>query len=334
MAALLSPEPGHLEQAARTLRSGELVAFPTETVYGLGANARDDRAVARIFEAKGRPQFNPLIVHYADRKSAFEDVVVYPAATALGGRFWPGPMTLILPRAPGCTISPLASAGLATLAVRVPANALARRLIEQAGVPLAAPSANRSGRISPTTPQQVVQSLGGRIPMILDGGACRVGLESTVIDLSGPTPLILRPGAITPEAIEKATGLVIPYADPTSRKNAERPRSPGLALRHYAPRARLRLDVVDPRPGEALLAFGPLESLPTPDGGSAAHSSADAFMNLSERADLTEAAANLFRMLDALDTAGHERIAIMPIPDSGLGRAINDRLRRAAAGVR
>ena len=332
MATLLSPDDNAVERAARALRAGELVAFPTETVYGLGANARDDRAVARIFEAKGRPQFNPLIVHYASAEAAFKDVAATTLATTLGQQFWPGPMTLILPRAGACTISPLASAGLSTLAVRVPAHETARALIERAGVPLAAPSANRSGRISPTAPEHVAASLGDRVDIILTGGRCQVGLESTVIDLSEPTPLILRPGAITPEAIEQATGVSIAYADQDPGAAAARPRSPGLTQRHYAPRARLRLDAIDVHANEALLAFGSLEPVHTPDGASASNLPASACLNLSVTGDLTEAAANLFRMLDALDTEGHAQIAVMPIPDHGLGRAINDRLRRAAAG--
>jgi len=331
MTPVLSPEPAHLEQAARALRSGELVAFPSETVYGLGANARDDRAVARIFEAKGRPRFNPLIIHYASSESAFEDIAANALATRLARHFWPGPMTLILPRAADCTVSRLASAGLPTLAVRVPDHPVARELIERTGFPLAAPSANRSGRISPTTPEQVADSLGQRVGIILAGGACRVGLESTVIDLSGPAPVILRPGAITPEAIETAIGVAIPYAEQDG--GDKRPRSPGLTLRHYAPRARLRLEATDLRSGEALLAFGDTESLRTSSGRRLGEAPDQACLNLSPTADLTEAAANLFRMLDTLDAEGHERIAVMPIPQHGLGRAINDRLRRGAAGA-
>lgn len=333
MASAPAPGPEALEQAARALRDGKLVAFPTETVYGLGANARDDQAVARIFEAKGRPRINPLIVHYADPESAFADVAASSLARDLARQFWPGPMTLILPRAEHCRISPLASAGLSTLAVRVPGNTLARDLIEQAGVPLAAPSANRSGRISPTTAEQVADSLGDRIGFVLAGGRCEVGLESTVIDLTEPTPWILRPGAITPEAIAAATGVDIAYAAGGNETDISRPRSPGLTLRHYAPRARLRLEATEVHDGEALLAFGATDSIRASDGRHASELPDSACLNLSERADLTEAAANLFRMLDALDAEGHGRIAVMPIPDRGLGRAINDRLRRAAAGA-
>ncbi|MEE4330106.1 MAG: L-threonylcarbamoyladenylate synthase, partial [Wenzhouxiangella sp.] len=314
------------------LRRGGLVAFPTETVYGLGANARDDQAVAGIFQAKGRPRFNPLIIHYASSESAFEDVASDALAASLARSFWPGPMALILPRAADCTVSRLASAGLPTLAVRVPDHPVARELIERAGCPLAAPSANRSGRISPTTPEQVATSLGQRVGIILAGGACRVGLESTVIDLSGPAPVILRPGAITPEAIETAIGVAIPYAEHDDGDDKQ-PRSPGLTLRHYAPRARLRLEATDLRSGEALLAFGDTESLRTSSGRRLGEVPDQACLNLSPAADLTEAAANLFRMLDTLDAEGHELIAVMPIPQHGLGRAINDRLRRGAAGA-
>lgn len=307
------------------MQNGGLVAFPTETVYGLGANALDDKAVARIFEAKGRPQFNPLIVHFAKKEKAFSHVEANDLAQELAESFWPGPLTMIMHRRNKCAISELASAGLPTLAVRVPEHDLARELLEEANIPVAAPSANRSGNISPTSPQHVAESLGDRIEMILAGGSCQIGLESTVIDLSSEKPVILRPGAITAEDIERVTGQTIEY----DMGNHEKPRSPGQLLRHYAPNASLRLNAVEIEPEEALLAFGSLKFMGIRGGGSARDLSEDKLQNLSETGDLVEAAANLFNMLRTLDKQ-NERIAVMPIPEHGLGMAINDRLTRAA----
>ncbi|MFO1189584.1 MAG: L-threonylcarbamoyladenylate synthase [Alphaproteobacteria bacterium] len=304
--------------AARLIRAGELVAFPTETVYGLGADATNDRAVAAIFAAKDRPTFNPLIVHGAHRDALERLVVFDDRARRLAEAFWPGPLTLVLPRRADCTVSLLCSAGLGSLAVRIPAGSVAARLIEAAGVPIAAPSANRSGQLSPTTAAHVVASLGGRIPLVLDGGACPVGLESTVLDLGGDAPLVLRPGGLAQERIAALigpVGLQTAPADP----DAVPLRSPGQLASHYAPRLPLRMNVTAVEPGEALLAFGP-----APLAG------ASAMANLSRSGDLTEAAANLFAMLHTLDRPGFTGIAVMPIPDDGLGRAINDRLRRAA----
>jgi L-threonylcarbamoyladenylate synthase len=320
VAATARPVPAttaSIERAAEILRSGGLVAFPTETVYGLGGDATDDRAVAAIFEAKGRPKFNPLIVHVADPDAAFALGVATNAARRLAEKFWPGPLTLVLRRADGCPVSLLASAGLDTLAVRVPRHPVAQALLRAAGRPLAAPSANRSGRVSPTTAQHVIESLGGRVALILDGGACPVGVESTVVDVSGEAPALLRPGGAIQEDIEAVIGK-LPTATPTSA-----PKSPGQLESHYAPALPLRLDAETAQPDEALLAFGP----EVPAG-------ARLTLNLSRSGDLTEAASNLFAMLRQLDGSTCHAIAVMPVPDTGLGRAINDRLRRAAAASR
>lgn len=316
-----------ISQAAALLRDGGLVAFPTETVYGLGANALDGRAVARIFEAKGRPQFNPLIVHVPDLAAAEKLAVIDARARAVAAALWPGPLTLILPRRPDCPVSELCSAGLATLAIRVPGNRTAQALLKAAAVPVAAPSANRSGQLSPTTPKHVADSLGDSVDMILAGGACTVGLESTVLDLSGDEALVLRPGAVSAEEIASVLG------DPVSYDfgDHERPKSPGQLLRHYAPGIPVRLDAVDLEPGEALLAFGSTRFMGIRGGGAASQLPDSAIRNLSPEGDLFEAAANLFRMLHDLDRPEHKAIAVMNIPDRGVGIAINDRLRRAAA---
>jgi L-threonylcarbamoyladenylate synthase len=302
-----------IERAAGILRRGELVAFPTETVYGLGGDATVDRAVAAIFEAKGRPRFNPLIVHVPDSEAAFALGISTDAARKLAAAFWPGPLTLVLRRIAGCPVSLLASAGLDTLAVRVPRHPVAQALLRAAGRPLAAPSANRSGKVSPTTAQHVAESLGGRVALILDGGACPVGIESTVVDVSGPAPVLLRPGGVTQEEIEEFVGTL------AAATSGAAPKSPGQLESHYAPALPLRLEARDAGPDEALLAFGP----GVPEG-------ARVTLNLSRSGDLVEAAANLFAMLRQLDRSGCRAIAVMPVPDSGLGRAINDRLRRAA----
>jgi L-threonylcarbamoyladenylate synthase len=301
--------------AAALLRDGRLVAFPTETVYGLGADATDDRAVAAIFAAKGRPNFNPLIVHVADTPAARALTVWNATAERLADAFWPGPLTLVLPRADDCPVSLLASAGLDTVAVRVPAHPVAQRLLRAAGIPIAAPSANASGRISPTRAAHVAQSLDDAVALILDGGACAVGLESTVVAIEGDTVTILRHGRVTREELAALIGTV---GEATEDEHA--PRAPGMLLRHYAPDHPLRLDATDVRTGEAWLGFGPG---PAPAGAAVSR-------NLSPTGDLTEAAANLFALLRDLDTVDVTGIAVAPIPDSGLGRAINDRLRRAA----
>jgi len=313
-ATLLACDAAGIAQAATLIRAGELVAMPTETVYGLAGDATDDRAVARIFAAKARPSFNPLIVHVLDRPAAACDATFSDTATRLTDEFWPGPLTLVLPRAAGCTVSRLASAGLDTLAVRSPAHPVARQLIEACGRPLAAPSANPAGGLSPTRPDHVIAMLGDRIAAILDGGPCRIGIESTVVDASGDDVAILRSGSVTAAAIEAVLGrpLVPATMGPA--------RSPGMLSRHYAPSIPIRLDAARAQADEALLAFGP--NVPT---------GAAETLNLSVSGDPTEAAANLFDMLHRLDDTRFAGIAVMPIPMSGLGTAINDRLRRAAA---
>jgi L-threonylcarbamoyladenylate synthase len=302
----------NIKKGAALLHEGELVAFPTETVYGLGGNALSDTAVALIYEAKGRPQFNPLIVHVASLAEARRHATFNHQAELLAQHFWPGPLTLVLPRTPGCALSLLVSAGLDTVALRMPAHTLARALLEESRLPIAAPSANRSGHVSPTLAEHVQQELGNRVAMILDGGACAVGIESTVVDVSGELPVILRPGSITEEQLESVIGEVR-RADKSAAIT-----SPGMLERHYAPSHPLRLNAKEVRAGEALLAFG------VPVAG------AGVMENLSESGDLQEAAANLFRMLRTLDASAVSGIAVMPIPESGLGVAINDRLRRAA----
>ncbi len=312
--AILPPTPGNIAAAAAALGAGRLVAFPTETVYGLGGDATNDRAVAEVFAVKGRPRFNPLIVHVADVAAARAVAVFDARAEELAARFWPGGLTLVLARVPGSPVSLLASAGLDTLALRVPAHPVAHTLLAAVARPIAAPSANRSGKVSPTTAAHVAQSLDGRIAMILDGGPCPIGIESTVVDLSGATPTLLRPGAVPEEEIAAVVGALAPAAR-TGPK-----RSPGQLDSHYAPDLPMRLEATDVRPGEALLAFGP-----HPPAGAAETA------NLSASGDLSEAAANLFSMLRAFDRPRFTGIAVMPVPDRGLGRAINDRLRRAAA---
>jgi L-threonylcarbamoyladenylate synthase len=321
---LVPADPAGIAEAAQLLADGALVAFPTETVYGLGADARNDRAVAGIFEAKGRPHFNPLICHYASSDAAAEDVVLSATARRLAGKFWPGALSLVLPRRAESRIAQLAGAGLETLAVRVPAHPVAQALLAAIGRPLAAPSANRSGQVSPTTAAHVMQELAGRIALVLNGGPASLGLESTVLDLTGASAVLLRPGGVPMEAIEAAIG---PVRRPLSiaQVGAGRPtlRSPGLLVSHYAPDLPVRLAARAAGPEEALLAFGP-----APPG-------AGLTFQLSEARDLTEAAARLFSGLRTLDAEGRRlglaRIAAMPVPEHGLGLAINDRLRRAAA---
>jgi L-threonylcarbamoyladenylate synthase len=317
LTATLADDAAGIARAADLLRSGRLVAFGTETVYGLGADATDARAVAAVFEAKGRPRFNPLILHYPDANAAFADVEANDLARRLAGAFWPGPLTLVLPRGPACRVALLASAGLETLAVRVPAHATALALLRAVSRPVAAPSANRSGGVSPTTAEHVLRELNGRVAAVLDSGRCPVGVESTVLDLSGERPVLLRPGGVTREAIEAIVGSV------ERTEPGEVLRSPGLLASHYAPALPVRLRATSVAADEALLAFGP----PLAGAGTT--------FQLSAAGDLIEAAANLFAGLRVLDEAGGKMklraIAAMPIPDAGLGLAINDRLRRAAA---
>jgi len=317
MTSRLRDDAAGIAHAALLLRAGDLVAFATETVYGLGADASNAQAVAAIYTAKGRPQFNPLICHFPDMDSAFAHVVADERALALAAAFWPGPLTLVLLRRAESRISSLAAAGLPTIAVRVPAHATARALLGTAGVPIAAPSANVSGRLSPTTAEHVLTDLGGRIAAVLDSGPARIGLESTIVDLSGPRPVLLRPGGLTLEALEATIGRI----DVAGTSDAIS--APGMMISHYAPRQTVRLNASAPARDEAWLGFGP---------GSA---EGPAHLNLSKTGDLAEAAASLFDALHALEklaaSHGLTRIAVAPIPWCGLGAAINDRLARAAA---
>jgi L-threonylcarbamoyladenylate synthase len=296
------------------------VAFPTETVYGLGADATSGPAVARLYDAKGRPAFNPLIAHVADIADA-ERLARFDAdAARLAKDFWPGPLTLVLPKAAGCPVAELAMAGLDTIAVRVPAHEVARDILAAFGKPVVAPSANRSGHVSPTCAEHVAADLAGRIDLIVDGGATPVGVESTIVACLGE-PVLLRPGGLPRAAIERSLGRSL--ADPAPARDTAGPIAPGMLATHYAPRTRLRLNALRVAAGEALLAFGPLPA----EGAERAA----CVLNLSARGDLVEAAANLFAHLRALDAAGAGAIAAMPVPRQGLGEAINDRLERAAA---
>ncbi len=308
----------NIDLAAQFLRDGKLVAFATETVYGLGADATNDLAVARIFDVKERPQFNPLIVHVASNEAAMALGRFDSHATRLAEGFWPGPLTLVVPRTAACSASQLVSAGLDSIALRVPQHPMARELLVAVQRPVAAPSANLSGRISPTRPEHVVAALGDRIEMVLDGGECLVGVESTIISCLDASPVLLRPGGVTRESIETELGQTLD----TSCQVGAAPVAPGQLAAHYAPRAAVRLNARDARAGEALLAFGS----PVPG-------QAETMRNLSESGDLVEAAANLFKFLHELDAAGVDGIAVMPIPDTGLGVAINDRLQRASVRI-
>lgn len=313
---VLPPNAAALHKAGAMIREGALVAFPTETVYGLGADATSEHAVAAIFAAKGRPQFNPLIVHVAAAAEAHALVDVDDRAKLLMERFWPGPLTLVLPRRKRSGLSLLVSAGLDTVAVRAPNHPAALALIKAAQRPIAAPSANRSGSVSPTTPQHVVESLGHRVHIVIAAGRCAVGVESTVLDLSGPVPALLRPGAVLRESIESLIGPIV-----MGGGSPDAPKSPGQLLSHYAPAAGVRLGAFNANGDEAFLTFGPDDFA---RGGAER-------LNLSPSGDLAEAAANLFAYLRKLDRPGIRAIAVMPIPEEGLGVAINDRLKRAAA---
>jgi L-threonylcarbamoyladenylate synthase len=316
----LSPDASGLAEAAALLRAGRLVAFPTETVYGLGADATDPAAVAGIFAAKDRPRFNPLISHVADADAALAEGAFDALALRLAEAFWPGPLTLVVPAHPNTRVSDLARAGLSSVALRVPAHPAARALLADVGRPVAAPSANRSGRVSPTRADHVIEDLEGRIAAVLDGGDTPVGVESTVVACLGGVPRLLRPGGITRAALREVLGL-----DPAAAEaaDADRPAGPGMLASHYAPRARVRLDAVQVEPGEAVLLFG--EARP------AGLADARAALNLSPAGDVAEAAARLFGALRTLDASGAATIAVVPIPADGLGEAIRDRLARAAA---
>lgn len=312
---ILNPTDDAIAAAADALRAGRLVAFPTETVYGLGADATNDTAVASIFETKGRPTFNPLIVHVKDMGQALSYAQINEAGQKLGAHFWPGGLTLVAKRREDCPLSLLVSAGLDTVALRVPAHSVAQALIAATGRPLAAPSANPSGRLSPTQARHVMEGLGDApaLGIILDGGPCTLGLESTVIGLpEGGPPTLLRPGAVPRGEIEEVLGAAL--ADPHATGDTEGRSSPGMLASHYAPQAPLRLNATERREGELLLGFGPVPC----------------DLNLSRNGDVVEAAANLFAMLRTLDAKG-QGIAVSPIPHDGLGEAINDRLARAAA---
>jgi L-threonylcarbamoyladenylate synthase len=310
----LGSDPAGIAEAARILRAGGLVAFPTETVYGLGADATNGRAVAGIYEAKGRPSFNPLIAHVGAPAEALRLGVFDRHAEALASAFWPGPLTLVVPMGREAGISDLARAGLDSIGLRVPSHPVARVLLQAVGRPVAAPSANRSGHVSPTTADHVFADLDGRIDAVVDGGSTEVGVESTIVACLGDTPVLLRPGGVARAEIEAVIGR------PLAETSGEATIAPGMLASHYAPNAAIRLDATAPQAGEALLAFG--ANVPT---------GAATVLNLSPSGDLAEAAANLFGHLRALDAAGAIRIAVMPIPHDGLGEAIRDRLVRAAA---
>ncbi|NEU11535.1 threonylcarbamoyl-AMP synthase [Methylobacterium sp. BTF04] len=308
-----------ISEAARLLSAGAVVAFPTETVYGLGADASDPAAVARIFTAKARPRFNPLIAHLPDPEAALREGVFDTAARQLAAAFWPGPLTLVVPVRRTGTVCDLARAGLDSVALRVPGNALARELLARVGRPVAAPSANRSGRVSPTSAAHVLADLDGRIAAVLDGGSAPVGVESTVVACLGGVPRLLRPGGTTRADLVRVLGIDLPGPADDA---AHAPVGPGLLASHYAPRAQVRLGATEVREGEAVLLFG---------GALTGDDAALASLDLSQAGDLGEAAANLFAFLRHLDATGAAIIAVAPIPESGLGEAINDRLRRAAA---
>jgi L-threonylcarbamoyladenylate synthase len=315
---LLPADTAGIDVAVRTLRDGGLLAFPTETVYGLGADATNAVAVARLFAAKGRPSFNPLIAHVRDLADARTLAQINDDVMRLS-QFWPGPLTLVLPRLSACPVADLATAGLDTIAVRVPSHPVAQALLAKLQRPIVAPSANRSGHVSPTAAAHVLTDLGGRIDAILDGGAAPIGVESTIVTCLGPEPLLLRAGGLPRQEIERALGRPLSRRETVAVESGEAPLAPGMLSSHYAPRTPVRLNATRLEPGEALLAFGP--PLPGPER----------VVNLSPGGDLVEAAANLFSHLRALDAAGARAIAVMPIPSHGLGEAINDRLARAAA---
>lgn len=308
--------------AVRVLAAGGLVAFPTETVYGLGANAANGEAVARLYAAKGRPQFNPLICHVAEASATREFGIFNDDATRLAEAFWPGPLTLVLPRAADCPVASLATAGLDSVALRVPDHQVAHELLHALGRPVVAPSANRSGHVSPTTAGHVLDDLRGRIDLILDGGPTQIGIESTIIACLG-APVLLRSGGLPRAEVERVLGHPLTTRRDAAAHDSMAPVAPGQLVSHYAPRTPLRLDATSIETGEALLAFGP--TLP------AGTEHAVRVLNLSTRGDLIEAAANLFAHLRALDATRAPAIAVMPVPREGLGEAINDRLTRAEA---
>lgn len=323
---LLAPTPTNIQAAADIIRAGGLVAMPTETVYGLAADAQNARAVASVYERKNRPAFNPLICHVDSLEMAERIAVFDDRARLVAGAFWPGPLTLVLPLRAGAGIDPLATAGLSTVTVRMPAHEVARGLITAVGRPLVAPSANRSGRLSPTTPAHVAQSLGDDLT-ILAAGPTPVGVESTILDLTSDPPVILRAGGITPEDLVPVLGLCPALAAGTP---GTKPKAAGMTAWHYAPSLPVRLRAVDVAPDEALLAFGSTRFMGVRGGGFVHDLPDGQVLNLSESGDLVEAAANLFRMMHDLDRPAYRGIAVMDVPDVGIGIAINDRLKRAA----
>jgi L-threonylcarbamoyladenylate synthase len=309
--------------AARSLSEGQLVAFPTETVYGLGADATNSAAIARLYQAKGRPSFNPLIAHVRDLSAGMRIGRFEATAITLAKAFWPGPLTLVLPKANDCPVADLATAGLDTIAIRVPAHPVAREILRVFGGPVVAPSANLSGHVSPTTAAHVQSDLNGRIDLIVDGGAVAVGVESTIVGCF-EAPMLLRPGGVPRGEIERVLGRALVRPPDDADNDTSQPLAPGMLASHYAPHTPVRLNAEKVEAGEALLAFGP-DPVPGID-------SVTAVINLSAHGDLSEAAANLFGYLRALDAKGARAIAVMPVPHHGLGEAINDRLRRAAMG--
>ena len=320
MPVVVPVDDASIARAAALLRAGKLVAFPTETVYGLGGDATNGQAIAAIYAAKGRPSFNPLIIHVADLSALDELVEWNEVGQLLASSLWPGPLTLILPRKANAPVSLLASAGLDTLAVRIPSHAAAQKLLRAVGRPIAAPSANASGKLSPTAAIHVAESLGDKVDLILAGGRSQIGVESTVVNLAAGEPCILRPGGVTQERLEMILGRKIAVYEAAAGA-ADAPPSPGMLASHYAPERPVRLNAESVRDGEAYLAFGPDTFV---KGGAAR-------LNLSMNGDLNEAAANLFAMMRELDKPEYAGIAVAPIPNTGLGVAMNDRLRRAAA---
>ena len=319
----LPADAGAVREAARRLADGGLVAFPTETVYGLGADATNPAAIAHLYEAKGRPLFNPLISHVEGLSSAHRIARFDATAIALAQAFWPGPLTLVLPKREGCAVADLATAGLETIAIRVPAHPVAHAILKAFGRPVVAPSANLSGHVSPTTAEHVQSDLAGRIDLIIDGGPVAVGVESTIVGCF-ERPMLLRPGGLARQDIERVLGRELARPAREAESHDSQPLAPGMLTSHYAPRARVRLNAQSVQPGEALLAFG--------HAPVAGQDQAAAVLNLSERGDPAEAATHLFGYLRELDAKGVQTIAVMSVPMDGLGEAINDRLRRAAAG--
>ena len=316
---IIAANAGAANAAARCLGEGGLVGFPTETVYGLGADATDAHAVARLYEAKGRPSFNPLIAHVENLAAAKAIALFDERGLRLAEAFWPGPLTLVLPKANNCPVCDLATAGLDTIAVRVPAHPVTQQILRAFKKPVVAPSANLSGHISPTTAAHVLSDLNGRIDLIVDGGPVSVGVESTIVGCFDQ-PILLRPGGVPRAEIEHVLGEALMRL-PEDGAEQSSPLAPGMLASHYAPRTPVRLNARTVEQGEVLLAFGPNALVAGNTAG---------VMNLSQQGDLVEAAANLFSYLRALDTKGARGIAVMPIPETGLGEAINDRLRRAA----